>query len=527
MRFVLKLKKNSYLYVSNRPQITMKRLFFVHIILFFSLSAVFGQVEALSNAKINKYFFEDKNEEIQLSIEVKNINSNQENPTDKNLSCNVKFSSEFEASGFMPTNKTYNFPLSFEKKVEDRYSYTVSIPANKLDDGRYFLEFECRDPESVLKYRLSEPITVGKFGIIQTASTITTNYETRNYRIKSINSNDNFIPKALEGIYTKGFCNDEILTIDRFNFHVWSNISNDDLELKAYYSIDNGDLVINNDFEIIDNSKDKKLRFGEDTYEYSFYNSEKIDDQNIELKIKTGNIIEQITNRNESEHSIKFYFELIDSKTGDICRLPKEDFFNLKFNVSKDPIGPNCQASLLPIDLLSWDAREVNKQVYIEWITVSEDNNDYFEVQRSNDIQNWTPICKIQGEGQSTGYNKYDFIDRHPTTGYSYYRLRQTDFDGTHKYSKYLAVSIFDNKLEFYPNPAKNYLKYNILDPSKQFKVDIINSTGKLIKTIKIPEKISETNDIDISELKAGIYLIRYLNIENNVLRTTKLIVGY
>ncbi len=489
--------------------------------MFLFLPTSYGQIEWLGNAKINRHFFENKNENIQISIEVESINSTND------INCSVKFSSTFEANGFMPTNKIYNFPLSFDKKVEDRYLYSASIPANQLNNGRYFVKFECKNSDSGLKYELSEPVTIGEFGIVQSTSVISTNDDTHNYHLTSINSDDNFIPEVMEGIYTKGFCSDEILTIDKFNFHIWSNFSDDNIELKAYYSIDEGEFIINNAYRIIDDSRDHQLTFGENTYEYSFYNSEKIYDRNIELRLETGNILEQIDKQNEANHTIKFYFELVNKKTKDICRLPKEDFFKLSFHVSDAPIGSDCQAQLLPIDLLSWDVREVNKQVYIEWITVSEDNNDYFEVQRSNDIENWISICKIKGQGQSSSYNKYDFIDRYPTTGHSYYRLRQTDFDGTHKYSKYLAVSIFDNKLEFYPNPAKDYLRYKILDPSKQFKVDIIDCNGKLIKTIKVPEKISEVNVIDIRGLKAGIYLIRFLNTENNVLKTTKLVIGY
>jgi hypothetical protein len=78
--------------------------------------------------------------------------------------------------------------------------------------------------------------------------------------------------------------------------------------------------------------------------------------------------------------------------------------------------------------------------VKLDWATASELHNDYFTVERSMDGLNWENIIQIAGAGTSTNRNDYSEVDTRPIEGLSYYRLKQTDFDGQFTYSHAVSV---------------------------------------------------------------------------------------
>jgi hypothetical protein len=75
------------------------------------------------------------------------------------------------------------------------------------------------------------------------------------------------------------------------------------------------------------------------------------------------------------------------------------------------------------------------------WSTVSEINNYYFEIERSIDNTEWNAIGKVKGDGTANSINSYSFWDNTRTnlpqhSGLLFYRLMQSDFDGSSVYSK-------------------------------------------------------------------------------------------
>ncbi|MBI3503026.1 MAG: T9SS type A sorting domain-containing protein [Bacteroidetes bacterium] len=86
--------------------------------------------------------------------------------------------------------------------------------------------------------------------------------------------------------------------------------------------------------------------------------------------------------------------------------------------------------SILPIELLAFSTSCENKNVIVKWSTASEQNNDYFTIERSADAVNYQPIGTVKGAGNSSIVLNYSFADSDPLSGTSYYRLKQTDFNG-------------------------------------------------------------------------------------------------
>ena len=108
--------------------------------------------------------------------------------------------------------------------------------------------------------------------------------------------------------------------------------------------------------------------------------------------------------------------------------------------------GWQSGGTALPIDLISFTGEVLGGSIYpvvlIEWTTLSQVNNDYFEVQRSIDVEQWQTIKTVTGAGNSNGQMSYSAIDDNPVHGVSYYRLKQTDYDGQYELFSPISISI-------------------------------------------------------------------------------------
>jgi hypothetical protein len=113
-------------------------------------------------------------------------------------------------------------------------------------------------------------------------------------------------------------------------------------------------------------------------------------------------------------------------------------------------------ASPMPITLVNIQAENQHHQNWLWWQTASEINNAYFTIERSQNGQTFLPIGKVDGGGNTTGMADYRFIDENPLLGWNYYRLKQTDFDGTFSYSPVVTARYEPiGNLEVYPNPTE------------------------------------------------------------------------
>ena len=140
----------------------------------------------------------------------------------------------------------------------------------------------------------------------------------------------------------------------------------------------------------------------------------------------------------------------------------------------------------LPIELLSFDAIPNGEIVDISWSTALELNNDFFTVERSNDAVNFEELIIIDGAGNSNQTLNYTTKDVNPFNGVSYYRLKQTDFDGKFAYSNIVSVEFTTPKmldLVVFPNPAKNgesiYLKFAGVEKAKEILVVVRDIMGR------------------------------------------------
>jgi Secretion system C-terminal sorting domain len=164
----------------------------------------------------------------------------------------------------------------------------------------------------------------------------------------------------------------------------------------------------------------------------------------------------------------------------------------------------------LPIELLSFNAINEDKSVKTIWTTASEINNDYFTIMRSDDGIVFEEIGMIQGAGTSNITLNYEFIDENPLSGLSYYKLMQTDYDGTSSFSEIISVERNENKfVSIYPNPATNYIILTThFNKNSIATIEIFNSFGQIVSA-KIAKE--NTTKIDISSFASGVYFVKVI----------------
>lgn len=137
----------------------------------------------------------------------------------------------------------------------------------------------------------------------------------------------------------------------------------------------------------------------------------------------------------------------------------------------------------LPIELIAFNARAKNGQVELNWETASETNNDYFTIQRTTDGIDFQSVGQeIDGAGNSTSVLSYKGTDRNPNRGSSYYRLKQTDFNGMSSYSAMVNVKIDENDFywDLYGNlsDGSKLILVMTAGKGKECKLDIFDNRG-------------------------------------------------
>ncbi|MBI9067495.1 MAG: T9SS type A sorting domain-containing protein [Salinivirgaceae bacterium] len=178
---------------------------------------------------------------------------------------------------------------------------------------------------------------------------------------------------------------------------------------------------------------------------------------------------------------------------------------NVTVGGTVDPPSLATDSQLLPVELVSFKTSLFRDRVILHWITASEENNDYFTIERSTDGVSFKEIKRVSGAGYSTEKRNYSHIDEKPAFGVNYYRLKQTDFNGQFSYSDINTVTnLSASQFEIGPNPATNYIQ--ISSPSElSGTIKILSSTGgKVLET-----SVSGQNEtIDISFIQPGQYLV-------------------
>ncbi len=167
-------------------------------------------------------------------------------------------------------------------------------------------------------------------------------------------------------------------------------------------------------------------------------------------------------------------------------------------------------SNALPIELIDFTAELREHKVLLNWRTQSEINNNYFEVQRSQDLEAWETLQRIQGAGNSSSEHLYTTWDPNPHFGTSYYRLKQKDFDGTVEYLPVVSVNrpYELQTLVVYPNPASDHISIMGGDIHLN-EVIVYNSLGQSMNSRIEMVVVQQQLQMKIDQLSPGVYFIK------------------
>jgi hypothetical protein len=181
-------------------------------------------------------------------------------------------------------------------------------------------------------------------------------------------------------------------------------------------------------------------------------------------------------------------------------------------------------ANPLPIELLSFYGYQLDNSVSLEWVTESEINNDYFELERSQNGRNFERIARIGGHGNSSHTIRYSQEDSQPLNGYNYYRLKQVDYDGAYSYSDLIAVKFtaeFDVLL--YPNPSSGslFLQFGSSFNSENVQLSLWNLEGLELQRWELQ---NEQQELQLRTFSPGTYLLKIEDSQQVLLKKLTLI---
>ncbi len=168
---------------------------------------------------------------------------------------------------------------------------------------------------------------------------------------------------------------------------------------------------------------------------------------------------------------------------------------------------------ILPVNLLSFTASVINNnEIVIEWSTVSEINNDKFQVERSLDGINFITIGYVNGSGNSSELQNYSLLDLDAQGETIYYRLKQIDYNSNYEYSPIISVKLKTTQtLLVYPNPASKELFIELSEKlDTPYTFSLIDVLGITVKELTINS--NELINLEIGNISEGQYFLRITN---------------
>lgn len=186
-------------------------------------------------------------------------------------------------------------------------------------------------------------------------------------------------------------------------------------------------------------------------------------------------------------------------------------------NLCRDSVSITLNMCPADIELMYFKGRHGKNVNYIEWATSSEENNNCFHLEKSTNGTDFKVIANITGAGNSNTVKSYSYIDKNITQKINYYRLKQTDFDGSFEYSDIIQITGIPERMNTSPDVniiadnSNNIITVRILeDIESRLDICIYNILGETAWSGSIaPGEENNYKYINISGFDNGIYFIK------------------
>jgi hypothetical protein len=359
-------------------------------------------------------------------------------------------------------------PWYFNGKIDELRVWDIALDTNQLR-ARMHQMLTGTEPNLVSYYQFnSEAAGVISEPIQNNTGTLINGALLANSTVPAGGQSTGVIQRIKTGLHT--YANAEIELIDNFD--------------------DTTDLTINAIHNIPANPTNVNTYYKDNYWVIHAYGNSGVFSCNLKITMPNGYL-------NTSDTAVLLFWRKSNSDTtwtiidtaniGDIT-----DTTVLFHNVSvlgQFMIGSNG-SSLLPVEIISFDAHNSSENILINWSTASEIQSKGFDVERSSDGEHFKSIQFVYSKSAySTQVSNYSITDINPfkeQTPKFYYRLKMVDIDGQEKYSKTISVSNTKREASFIttnPNPFSDVLYVNLTSNStnEMVQFNLYDITGRII----------------------------------------------
>jgi hypothetical protein len=188
-------------------------------------------------------------------------------------------------------------------------------------------------------------------------------------------------------------------------------------------------------------------------------------------------------------------------------------------------LAPNVMSCVFPVELTTISARPLSKSILVEWEAASQVSNLGWEVERSTNGRDFQDIGWVAGAGTTSSTLQYNKEDRDVQAGVLYYyRIRQTDINGTTSRSEIVTAMLGDTGFaigDLYPNPSTGLITIPVSVTEKaDLKISVVNMLGQEVfgtsKELAAGGQY-EAIQLDLSRLAQGVYQVN-LGIQGKVI---------
>ncbi len=170
----------------------------------------------------------------------------------------------------------------------------------------------------------------------------------------------------------------------------------------------------------------------------------------------------------------------------------------------------------LPVELLYFEGETLEEGNLLQWATASEQNNDYFRLERSEDGQTFEKWARVEGNGATSTTQNYTYLDENPSNGTTYYNLSQIDLDYKVKKLKTIALERKNDALRLLiksvsPIPVTDFFHLQYQSPKAQnLTLEVFNINHQPVYQQGL-EANTGRNDwrVNCGNWRSGVYILR------------------
>ncbi len=173
--------------------------------------------------------------------------------------------------------------------------------------------------------------------------------------------------------------------------------------------------------------------------------------------------------------------------------------------------------TVLPVELTGFTAKCVKGQLFCEWETATEKNSDHFILEKSLDGRNFFPVGQVKAAGNSNIAKKYVLVLKEAIEELAYYRLSETDLDGTVKTFNTNAVKGCEIGKKFSSWASGDQINISVTSKAAgNYTVELYDLSGKLVLSNEQSYSIGSSIATIPVESGNGIYFLRIIGDDEN-----------